>query len=314
MKKLTYSIFKHFKKTLPKNEQLNLNRHYKTLICDNEGKFKSINNIQKYTFPKDLGFLMHLTHDKKETETSDEYLERCYKHLMDIIQKYGGDNFVFFAYSTVFSSRTEETIDEKSIKSVEQKFLDGRNISTSDPMVTPGHLSVYTKEGHYISHHPQFEQPNAKKMSQHEAIRYDVAKSILEKQQTSTYIVVINKSYFPNITLENINKIIKKYDWAAKGELGQGSGERDNCSTAIQKAFTGNKIRKIMNPVQTLYFVVRYAVHNIDLTKIEMNDMMNIMLDSGLARDLSEIARHEEKYKGGFTMVDEDISSPTKRC
>lgn len=61
---------------------------------------------------------MHLTHDKKEDETLVDY--------SDVIVK-------------------------SAIKAIEQKFLSGKSMASSDLAVIPGHLIVYTKK-EYISH------------------------------------------------------------------------------------------------------------------------------------------------------------------
>jgi hypothetical protein len=256
---------------------------------------------------------MHLSHDKRKTEALEEYVERCWHQVMNIVKNtYGQDNFVFFAHSTVFQSRTGKAIDIKSIQDIQQKFLERKSISTSDPIVTIGHLAVYTKEGKYISHRPQLDQSKAINVSQNEVIRLDVVKSIAEKQQASTYVMILNKACFPNVTLENVSNVIKKYGWKAQEE-GQEGSEEDNCATAIHKIFTGKKIRKIMNPIETLHFIARFAINNFDLTTKEKNDMMNIMLDSGLSRNLTEIVQHEEEYKDGFIVADEEISLATKK-
>lgn len=67
-----------------------------------------------------------------------------------------------------------------------------------------------------------------------------------------------------------------------------------------------------MNPIQTLKFVIEFAVNKVDLTRKEKNVIMNSMLDAGLSRRLIEVAQHEEEYKNRFTVADEEISPPTK--
>lgn len=271
-------------------------RHYRTLIQNDKNRFQATNETYKYNFPKSSGFLLHFTHDQAVNETKTDYTKRCYNQVCDIIDRYGQNNFVFFGYSTVFQSQTEQFISIKSVQDLEQKFLNNHNILTSDLMVTAGHIAVYTKEGNYISHRPSFTKLEKTYVSQDDVVYKDVEESIKEKQQVSTYIVVLSRYCFPNITLDSAKHIIKKYGWAAS-DKSEGVIEQDNCATAIQKVFAKVKRREIMNPIQTLNFIVKIGMKSLDLTYSEENILLNSMLDSGLNRRLVEVARHEAEYK-----------------
>ncbi|CAM4394989.1 MAG: hypothetical protein LEGION0398_MBIBDBAK_01177 [Legionellaceae bacterium] len=286
-------------------------RTYKTLIVNENNRFETSESEFKYVFPENIGFLMHLTHDKKENESKVDYIERCTKKINDIIQSYGDNYYVFFAYGTVFSPRKDFEFNEESITNLKEKLINNRPISTKDPMVTEGHIAVYTKEGNCISHRPETDHSKNEKIDQNKVIGIDIQKSYSQNQKTSTYIAVLNKNCFKPIVFENLNKTIKPYGITANDDNFE-KAEHDNCATAIQKVFLNMKNRSIMNPIQTLRTVIQETMdaNNNNLTVEKKNDMMIKMEDSGLTRDLTEVSMDEQKYSKIFN---EEMSMDFKK-
>lgn len=274
------------------NKSNHVVRTYQPLIRNNKGLFQAASKNYKYELPKEMGSIIHLTHDQKPNESDKAYNERSYKQFYEYVEQEGGEHFIFLVTSTVFTNPDEEFVNK-----LREKFRDGVSISTEEiKYIIPGHIAVYTKEGDYISH--QRYPKNFPLHSQQHVAQHDVASSVSYKsnQLACTYIVSIKKEIFPDLNLNDAKKIIKDYGVTARGEM-NAPDERDNCATAIQKACLKVKIREIMNPLLTMHYILDKVKNKLDLNEVETDSFHKIMLKSGLNRSLLETAKDEYYYK-----------------
>lgn len=269
-----------------------INRSYTIFTRDPEsGEFKLATAQIAVKLPQNMGYILALTHDRREDENEEYYKNRCVAQVKQHIQQ---GYYTFFACSTIIRDEPVGTID-----SVIQKFKEKKTLSQSEgKAVTPGHIALYTNEKEFISHTPAFKQ------TQDEAIEYDVKKSFQEQQQVSTYLVVLSEDCFSYNDLKKrirqertIRQNRDSYHWGAVDSTTQ---KKDNCATRIQLVFLGNRNLNTMNPLDTLQAVIARASTSRSLTDDDHDTLAICYETTGINRTIPAVSWDENLYRSSL--------------
>jgi hypothetical protein len=269
------------------------NRPYATFVRDPEsGEFKLSTSNTGVLLPQNVGYILPVTHDKKEDESKEDYKKRC----VDLVKQHIKPGYyTFFACSTVIKEEPPGNIN-----SVIQKFKDKKTLSQVEVQtVTPGHIGVYTSEESFVSHTPAFKQTQA------EAISYDVENSCKEQQKVSTYLVVLSKECFSDPALNErmeqeavFRQNRNTYHWGAVDDPRQ---RRDNCATRIQAVFLGRRDLNTMNPLDTLQTVISTRLASLSLSDDDYDLLAICYEQTGLNRSIPHVSWDEDTYQKGLT-------------
>ncbi|PJD91382.1 MAG: hypothetical protein CK424_07105 [Legionella sp.] len=258
------------------------NKNYTTIQRSPSGDYVREENLIR-TIPNTSGYVIQITHDQKETESSEVYSARCQSFVKQHIKP---GCYTFFVCATVITG------NEATRKQIKQKFFDKTVLSTEEiKHITPGHIAVYTTEGHFISYRRQSKR---KVITQDESIAIDVKGSISEKQQVSTYLAVIPRHLFPNCSIIGAHERADMYHLNASDDP---YDKKDNCATVIQKEFLNKKYREKMNPIATFLSLIVAAYEASQPTKKHKEHMLRFIRETGIGRQLDRIHEDEKRYK-----------------